>query len=67
MPNITYLHFSNSGQLMVLAPRARCCFTNFLPTATLLESHSMTSLVTVHIMGSPLDRDSNSDHLQLLL
>ena len=58
--NIREMHFSGSGQLAVLAPRGRievsgCCFTGFPPADTLLESHSMTSPVAVHVMGLPLD------------
>lgn len=52
------LHFRRSGQLALLAPRGKvevegCSFTGFKPTATILESHSMTSPVAVHVMGPP--------------
>ena len=58
--NIRDVHFSNC-QLAVLAPQGRmdvvrCSFTRFPPTATILESHSRTSPVAVHVMGPPPDR-----------
>lgn len=66
--NISELHFSGSGQLAVLAPRGRievsgCRFTRFPSADSLLESHSMTSPVAVHVMGPPLDSGMLTVHI----
>ena len=60
---ISELHFSGRGQLAVLGPRGRievsgCRFTGFPPADSLLESHSMTSPVAVHVMGLPPDSET---------